>query len=214
MKLHDTNLPWLKISTVWHVGTMQAINKGNDSIEGNGLSISVHPSDWARIARLGNTAFTVTNPGGKFLDAHAVPAQLKAEIEAWGIAQGYLVPRPIWELKWLDEEDMDTRFTYLPDAAAAALEAQAMRDDEICGVFVTELSLPVLTELAFSRLGFKLDAVLSQDIITTFWVEDCSTGDGVWWADRHDPCGLSAPRGVICLKRLPFWKISTPHQLF
>ncbi len=206
-------LPWQRLRKLWHVGTLDAVHKGRDSLEGNGLSVSQHPNEWAQIARLGNTVFTLTRHSGRFLDFRSLTPEQQHALEQWGLQAGYLAQRPFWELSWTDGEDGDTRFTLFEDEAKARDEAEFMKDEETEDVVLKSVNRAALTPLAFERLGFRLDPLSSEDIVATFWVEDCTDADGVWWQDRLDPYALSAPRGVINLKQLPHWQVAGPKPL-
>lgn len=211
--LSESALPWRRLRKLWHVGTLNPAHKGKDSIEGNGLSVSQHPQEWSSIARLGNTVFTLSRPAGRFLDFRRLKPDELLALQAWGLEAGYLSLRPFWELRWTDGEDGDTRFTLFQDEAKARDEAEFMKDEETEDVVLELVQRAALAEQAFERLGFKLDPLCSEDIVATFWVEDCTNADGVWWQDRLDPYALSAPRGVINLKQLPNWQVAGPKPL-
>lgn len=213
MKFVKNQLPLRRISKLWHVGSMNSADKGRNSIEGNGLSVSLHPDDWASIARLGAQVYTLTRKGGgNFLDAHALRQGTRQDLETWGVSQRWLEQGLMHELSWVDE-DGDPRFILYADEAKANAEAEAMREEGEQDVQLKPTLRMVLTDAANQRIGFKLDASLAADMVATFWVEDCTPLDGVWWADRYDPASFSCPRGVICLKQLPQWKVSGPNRL-
>lgn len=89
-------LPSRSFSTLAHVGTFDPGRKAarlSRSYEGGiGLSMSVHPDDWTRIAKLGGapTHWLTRNVGQDFrlLDAHAIEDDDRAEIEQWAVDNG------------------------------------------------------------------------------------------------------------------------------
>lgn len=213
MLVQEIHFPWKAIPKVYHVGSLVAEHKGIGSMEGNGLSVSLCPNAWAQIAKLGNSCFTLERSGGRFLDVRAMPHACREHIAAWAHTHGWLESRELHEVSWLDSEDGQTR-TILHDCAAkAATEAAYMREEGYESVALVSRICSVLTEAAHQRLGFKLDVVLSEDIAATFWVEDCTDADGVWWQDLFKPQAYSAPRGVISRKQLPHWQVHGPVQL-
>lgn len=212
MKFIKNQLPLRRISKLWHVGSLNAADKGNDSQEGNGLSVSLHPEDWARIAKLGDQFFTMTRKGGTFLDAYAMNQSTRQSLETWGISQRYLHEAALYELTYVDDDE-DVRFTLYTDEAKAQAEADFLREEGEKDVKVEPTVRLVLTDSAVQRVGFKQSIDSGMEMIAAFWVEDCTPLDGVWWNDRYAPNSLSAPRGVINLKQLPQWKVSGPQRL-
>ena len=78
-------LPTKKISSVFHVGDMNISNKSDFSLEGSGLSVSLHPDAWVKIAKLGGRdIYVLTNNNGIFVDAYKINKKQKDSIISWG----------------------------------------------------------------------------------------------------------------------------------
>lgn len=208
------SLRWRKMERLWHVGSLNAADKGKTSQEGQGLSVSKHPQEWSSIARLGDQVFELRRQGGRFLDFHALTKAQRQSLVAWGIAADLLEMRPMWKLSWLDGETEEGRHCLFSEQSAAQAEADWMREEGTEAVELVAETRPALSAKAVSRIGFKLDALLAEDMVATFWVEDCTDADGVWWQDTLDPSALSAPRGVINLRQLPGWSVRGPLPLW
>jgi hypothetical protein len=215
-KTQRTNIPALaKAKTcaktsVWHVGTMNSADKRTDSHEGNGLSVSLHPQEWTQIARLrGGSRFKLSKVGARFLDFHALTKEARIHLELWGITLGWLQHEPRWEVQWHDSEAGGIRKMLCGSEDSAKAEVADREDDDYCSM--KEVKVPCLTEQAVTRLGFKIDPLGALDIAATFYVEDETDLNGIWWSDTLDPESLSAPRGVINLKLLPTWTTKLEH---
>lgn len=196
-----------RITTVWHVGSLDLVDKQNNSQEGNGLSVSVHPKVWAQIARLGGGAlFRLDRAAGRFLNFHRLTPAACVDLQSWGLDKGWLQLEARWQLHWYDSEREEISRCLCDSEALAKAELEEREEDPSAGV--TQVQVPCLTETATTRLGFKLDPLMALDIAATFYVEDETDLDGVWWNDLLDPLSLSAPRGVICLRQLNAWSVS------
>lgn len=206
MTLFLKTLPVVELEQVYHVGSLRREHKGRQgpSQEGAGLSVSLHPREWTHIARLGgNPTFVLTKPGGRFLDRHALALDTELRFKEWGVAQGWLQPCTRWKVEWYDSEADARVHCLMASEEAAHNESAELEDAEPT---VTEVDAVALTASAVERLGFDCDPLLALNMVVTFYVEDCTTLDGVWWSDALDPMGLSAPRGVICAQRLAQWQ--------
>ena len=200
-------LPIYRRSRVYHVGTLDPDHKGRQgrSFEGDGLSVSLHPQEWSRIARLGGPTWQLTRQGGAFLDYHRFVRRGRLpEVQRWAIRQGLLALRPRWKVEWYDSDEDGAVHSLYPTAASAARELRHLREGDDTANCV-RLEVAVATRTLNARLGFKVDDLLALEMATTCWVEACTALDGVWWTDTLDPVALSAPRGVIGLTRLALW---------
>jgi hypothetical protein len=204
-----STLPLRRLNRVFHVGTLDPTHKGvrGASQEGNGLSISLHPEEWTQIAKLGGgDTFKLSRKPGLFLDFHKLSKARREQLTQWGLTQGWCEMQPRWKLVWVDSETEEPVHMLL-DTEVSARSEQEFRQEEDESASVEPVQVPVLTPTALERLGFKVDALSTLDMLATFYVEDCTEFDGVWWNDMLDPYALSAPRGVIVRSRLPQWTI-------
>lgn len=194
-------LPLRYLNRVYHVGTLQPSDKGRHgtSLEGRGLSISLNPDAWTRIAKLGGLpCWQLDYPKGCFLDFHKLNKARMAEIAAWGVDHGLATERKGWAVSWVDTELDRACEMLFTDREAAENEADGWRD-------LHPRSLLVPTDKMAERAGYKLDPSQTLDFLAICFAEDILGVDGVWWEDELDLFGLSAPRGVIFPERLPLW---------
>lgn len=213
----DHSLPvWSPEEPLIHIGTLDPAHKGcrGDSLEGHGLSVSECPQAWEAIAKLGGQPWwELAKTGGapKFLDWHAVPEPLQCEILAWAQAQGFVEPRIVYKLSWLDCETSSRVFMSFDDRQAAQAEfdwqtgdldeERAPRLEEMQGHRLTPEGLRALARKhASPHQAPELAAVLYCEVETDL--------DGVFWRDELDVAGLSAPRAVVFPGRLGSFQIS------
>jgi GNAT superfamily N-acetyltransferase len=85
-------LPTRQFDQLFHVGSMRAKAKSNMSYEGAGLSVSLHPTIWRRIAKgwVGGDLWRLTRAGNRFLDATALSREQHQQLNTWGQQNGYL----------------------------------------------------------------------------------------------------------------------------
>lgn len=201
-------LPLVLIQEVFHVGSFDASDKGEQgaSLEGNGLSISLHPEEWTAIARLGGRPTWKMTAGaghGRFLDAHALSSEQNLFIAQWGLEHGWVNEVERWKASWIEDEggsDGPSRsWSLYHSPVEAASETEDLEDVEIKSV-VVHVSSSKMRE----RCGFDPGDMNAVDILRTFYAEDHAL-DGVWWNDTLDRWALSAPRGVINRTSLDSW---------
>lgn len=203
-------VPTKSFKRLWHVGSLLAADKGRQgaSQEGSGLSVSIHPEDWATIARLGGyPTWDLHRPANRFLAFHKLSKAHREALQSWGIAKGYLILKPQWKLQYYDSE-MDDECHCLFDTEEEARKEIPDWLDESEPATVSEVTLPCPTTLMAERLGFDTRFCDATDMAATFWVEDETSLDGVWWQDTYAPESLSAPRGVIVRRAIPQWSIT------
>lgn len=193
--------PRLTIARVFHIGTLNAADKGvvyPHSHEGHGLSICLDPDEWERIARLGGLPrWSLTCDDGSFLDAHALGERGRRRIADWGIAQGYVARARALRVRWWDSEDRCEYQSLFGDLAEARDEA-ALMEGTVRSVVVLE---------ATGRLDERIHMSAGRDCLDQLlgvWVEETTDLDGVWWQDEYR--ALSAPRGMIVPTRLDRWE--------
>jgi len=85
-------LPTTAFDAVFHVGTMDRVNKRAVNLEGNGLSVSLHPNVWRYMDRgwVNGDLWKLTRSGNVFLDIRAISDEQRSRIVDWGIAEGYV----------------------------------------------------------------------------------------------------------------------------
>lgn len=215
------DIPVLELPTVFHLGTLQPQHRGGlhaTSLEGAGLSVSLCPLAWQRIARLGGAPLQQLDcPGALFLDLRGLDADMQAAVADWAVAAGLAEHATRWTA-WAYDDESERWGATLHPTRAAALEQAAydlgVPDDEEPdldvaeadggppgGCLVGRMAILALTEAGKSRaLGYPGDE--AADIAAMFYVEDVLRPAspelvGVWWRDEYDPMAWRAPRGAI-----------------
>lgn len=197
----------IEIDEVYHVGTLQPALKRRGSLEGRGLSVSLDPEAWRSIARLGGLpTYALRRAGGAFVDVYRALSDevLLTALTAWATGEGYLLRGPLAELHCSSDSGRMIRLFATPREAED--ERQALGDPD---AYVTVRAHRLMTEkMADRALARGLDHALVLDHALSFACEDfLAEIDGLWWNDRWDPIGLSAPRGVIHATRLAHWHV-------
>lgn len=196
-----------------HIGTMTPSDKGarGDSLEGHGLSVSTCPEDWEAIAKLGGlpwwTLDSKSSSGPKFLDLHATPPELLAEMLAWAVDKGFAIPCTGAKLSWYDSEHEDRVYMTFDNPHLAQLEYEAMAEgfeDELEDAPKIE---PYegwkLTPAGLAAVSRKrVDLSETPEMVAVLYCESETKLDGVYWDDILDVDALSAPRAVIFPSRL------------
>jgi len=199
--LQCSKMPTQVIEQVFHIGTLDPGQKGEFSWEGHGLSISLDPEAWEKIAKLGGFPWwRLQKTGGSFLDYHRLSSFHRGRATRWGLREGYCVEKTGYEFSYYDDElEDDMRFTYT-DRDEALVEAEGVGADEESVLLTTIL---VATDKLRKELHLKVD-INCFDQLFCLWAERFTSFDGVWWDDQYG--FMSAPRGVIFPSRLANWE--------
>lgn len=201
-------VPTVRFKRLWHVGTLDVTHKGcrGASHEGNGLSISQCPEDWTGIAHLSGDTWEFRKPANRFMAFHKLTPRQRQALQDWGVATGYLELREQWKMSYYDSETEDTCFCYFDTEEEARAEIPDwVEEDEGAAPAITMHMIACPTASMNQRLGFDTATCHALDITATFFVEDETELDGVWWQDTYAPHNLSAPRGVIVKRALSTW---------
>ena len=196
-------LPVYTPEQVWHVGTLNPADKNmhGSSQEGTGLSVSECPEDWCYIVRLGgHPTWEFTRKDAQFLDFFAMTEPQQAALLAWALEKNYVEMQDRFKFSYFDCESECDRFQMFDTREDAEYEATEYEDAPI-----EVVSVPCPTQAMHDRLGFKAEPIGVMDLVATFYVEDETELDGVWWFENYAPELLSAPRGVIVPRRLEAW---------
>jgi hypothetical protein len=178
-----------------------------NSLEGSGLSISVTPKAWRRIAKLGgSSSYILSKENPRFADG--LDPDTRTVALAWCSDEGLLEKAKTWLVEQTDE-DGEIRGYITFFSLEEALEEIGEDDPEMAEGIIEEAD-----GWRFSEKGgkyFSEDARIPHQIAADYavilWAE-ASGFDGVWWEEDYDPSSLSAPRGVIFQGRLGDWTIS------
>ena len=197
------HLPTVTLPKVWHVGTLDRADKGAvaPSWEGSGLSVSLDPDAWIRIAKLGGQPiWTLTREAGAFVDAHRIDGASRTALLDWGRRRGLVADSGVFEVSWWDPEWHGQVAALFADAADAAAEAA-----ELGGQLRSTMRALATREL-LTRTGQHADAPTDAlELLLPVYTESATDLDGVWWDDLDDADRLSAPRGVIATRHVNRW---------
>lgn len=198
------------IRDVFHVGAKPGIErpkKSRLSYEGGGLSVSLHPDEWRRIARLGGApTWRLSHSGSpRFL----IWSKRSQDIaNAWGIESGFLRPLAWYAVSYWDDE-WEREFTERFDDAD---EAQDEADER--GVEVQEQKGYGFGEAGSAwwsdTFALPTDDHLAEDMAFVAYAE-ASGYDGAWWDEDLDVDRLSAPRGVVFRPSDWSWSRESDH---
>ncbi len=194
----------MKKHTVYHVGTIDPQNitqrpKTSYSLEGSGLSVSVHPNEWRRIAKLPGDTLSLTKNDANF---YTVKAKDKNKILEWCIQNDFLTPAIKFRVSRYDEE-LGEAFMEFDTKEEALNEA----DDEdqietVDGYIFGSKGIAYWHSFCSSKISNDL----AEAYAPIFYAEAMNY-DGVWWNETLDVANYSAPRGVIFQSKLNEWKI-------
>jgi hypothetical protein len=205
-----TGMPLRSFEVLFHVGTLQASHKQRDSLEGAGLSVSLHPNAWRKIARgrvSGNTWY-LSKPHNQFIVANELPKKSRKQIEDWAIAQGLARREKVWRMEYLDDElDNLVRQDFLWADKAAALDEAALYEVALKQV----PNVLVATDELREKTQNGVPPILVFDLVLPLYAEDHGF-DGVWWDDILDVAAYSAPRGVIVPSRVKEWEATVQKE--
>lgn len=172
------------------------------SLEGSGLSVSLHPQAWVRIAKLGGLpTWRLNRENGVFLEARKLKGEAHDFYVRWALRKGWLQRTKAYRVVWFDDELGGEVQSLYPTQAEALREAEGRIEA------VTRVDAFAGTALLEERVGSRVSLLTAQDLALTVFCEQVLSVDGVWWSDVLDPGALSAPRGVIFKTRLPLWRV-------
>lgn len=199
-------LPLLCADTVYHVGEMDPALKRAGSYEGAGLSVSVHPSSWRRIARgfVSGPCWRLSKPGAKFLDAHRMTRRQRLEVLEWAVAKGFAVKQPLWRWSYWDS-DLDARFEQHFTTLSEARAERDCHDEGRIRRVSGHVSTPLLDTLTLQRSP-TASSRLIVELVLPIWAMEVHGIDAIWWQDNYNPLSLSAPRGVLHPASLESWQ--------
>lgn len=181
-------LPTVSFKELFHVGPMNAADKRDDSYEGSGLSVSLHPDEWRSIASglVAGDTWRCLKPGNRFVASYKVPRKVVKALGAWGVEQGLATPTTLWRMKYYDDDDQEFRYFDMESKAEAEAEAEMYDRTTVKKVLGGGLvATPALSKRTRVR---RIDPTMVLNLLLTVYAEE-SGYDGVWWADRLDPDG-------------------------
>jgi len=201
--LEASSLPVLVLDKVYHVGTMKLKHRRDFSYEGSGLSVSLHPSAWTKIAKLGgNQTWELAKKGGKFIDALKMKKSHWSVATEWGVAQRLVEKTTVWRSWTLDGET--DRWGYSMHATEEEARAEIDGFDEEEGRVDSVAHFKPTSKLTKGQKRKSSFAEVKDHLLVAY-AEDRGY-DGVWWTEDLDVDAYSAPRGVIVTSKISSWK--------
>ena len=206
---------WAPEESLIHIGSLRPQDKGTESYEGHGLSVSECPGSWEQIAKLGgNPWWNLERENANFLDWHRVSKTMRAAILEWGIANDLCKPCDVHIVEFYDV-DLEERRTFSYDTAAEAHESydDMLAEDEE-NVVKPELKIEKGHRLSIDacRLVGRRTTNLDETatMVALLWIERETALDGIYWHAPDDPNSYTAPRAVILPGKVAEWQI-TPY---
>ncbi len=192
--------PVKALRVVYHVGTLDVRQKSNFSHEGRGLSVSLHPDEWQKIARgqVSGDLWKLENPQGRFLNFHAWRRNPTRAAIKWGVEAGLIILKSVFRAEYEDDDIGETMYVDFDSIEAARAEG-----------YETAKKLPAsptMTSKLAAYMGWRQpELTMSLDALAVAYSDHLGL-DGVWWQDKLDVGAYSAPRGVILPNRIRGWK--------
>lgn len=198
-ELSGVPVPVTSLQGLTHVGDLNLESKKGWSYEGNGLSVSLHPEVWQRIARLSGRVWEFPSKDNKFLDYHRLTDSQKDSLISWGLAKGYISRSKTFTVSWWDDEMGDELTTEFVNRGEAEEEASALEAD------IVEIDSYLATD-SFPDPTVRPGTPGHEQVLAAVWANEVATDlDGVWWDDSLDEGRYSAPRGVLSVSKVTSW---------
>lgn len=190
---------------LYHIGDLNHKKQRINSYESDTLSVSLHPDDWIKIAKLGGkNKYILSKKDAKFLDivSAEIDALFLKEVNEWGLDKGYITTDKIYKNTWYDDE-IDCEMFTLHDSYEEALK-ECMEEENIStinGIFPTELLNKERNH------GEKIELINTQRFLLFQYAKEEMKLDGIWIDSILDPNNYQAPAGGIF--NMTEWNIKT-----
>lgn len=197
----------LNIKNVFHVGTLDIKNRSSYSAEGEGLSVSVTPHEWCKIARghLGSQFYSVHNENASFalFDEQHIPMLID-----WAISKKYITSSEIVVYPYYDDEYE----THCEDAFSSFESAQNEVDESEwdCLKAKTIYKPTDYFRALFKTIDVKNDPF--HEIFAQYLIEYRPDVCGIWFNSILDPMRLTAPAGLIFDHKVKHWNITAIEE--
>lgn len=203
-ELYDNKPVFITLSkkVLTHIGTLNIDDKKDQSYEGDGLSVSVNPKEWSKIAQLGGKEFILKKSNAKFAEFHSMESK---QLNNWGVENNFIEPCKLFRVQYFDDElDRDVYSDYLTkEKAMEELECMGIEEDDLIIVDKYKPTQKMIDELSVSTDHMGYD----RHLFGLYIQINHSDYDGVWFADKLDVYGYSAPAGMIFKDKLDNWDI-------
>lgn len=206
-------VPALRKHCVYHVGDPTApVRRVAFSFEGPGLSVSDHPKEWSRIARLGagktHALRRFDKKPGLFADMLR-RGKWRTELEEEAVEAGLLAQETRFAVDYWDgerEEQMTQMFASPEEAEEEGHEGEVYERDVLVATAL------LVREHWSHRFSAPLDDTIAPDMAVLYLLSLTGEYDGAWWNEKLAPEILSAPRGVIFESKLAEWNVERGRE--
>lgn len=189
------------LNEIFHLGSMDKSQKSGFSLEGSGLSVSLHPLAWKSIARLGGKAlWKLSKADPVFIEAYQLNSAHLEEVERYAVEAGWITVGTTYRVTSEDENEREIYSDYL-----TLEEAQKESDDPDTQISINPRGLIPTTLLHELTEQTRIDLGMVDDLLLTVYAENVLQADGLWWNERLDIHSLSAPRGVLFNSKIATW---------
>ena len=198
---------------LYHLGSMNIESKSRYSYEGDGLSVSICPEAWSKIARIcSDTLWKLEKKDIKLLNYYSLTEADFKIISEIGVKNGFLTKIISYKHTYYDDE-FEAEYSSLYENFSEALVEAYLEDecesyeeylnikDEGCGYIEKIIAYSPTEKL--KKASF-IEVNLSNADLMHFllYLEHNTDLDGVYWDEILDASRLSAPRGVIFNSKL------------
>jgi len=196
----------MSLNEAYHIGDLDSERtKPYISYEGDGLSVSLCPNDWATIMGHGGSLYRLshTADGGRFYKSSVTQDGPRSRELEWAIKNDYIKRTNGFRVEW--EENQETHYMLFFNRESATAEALENNAE------IKETTIPNLDtngreywSEAFRQEPDDASPLVIRDLATV-WFAESHSFCGVWWDEEHNVSKYSAPRGVIFQSSLSDW---------
>lgn len=175
------------------------------SLEGSCVSVSDHPGDWKKIAKLSGVEWYIQKEAALILDVLVTKKspELMDIIKQWGINTGLINLQQRYKSFMTDECGEESYIVC--NSRQEAIDEAGSEDNS-----VEEFECPVGTSILREIHNFNSEVVseIALDFCIMAYAENVLGVDGVWWEEKHDPWAYSAPRGGLFNPTSGEWEVT------
>lgn len=192
-------IPLVITSELWHIGDLSNNTQGKrQSFEGNLFSASACPNAWEGIARLGGGKYYSLNQETMLVNMwealqSADYEPLRLAVRQWALKRRLIEPGVIYVASYYDDEQECEREMHFTSEAEARAEVEA----EGCDSEIESRSVFLATDALLKTHGLDRSMASSGlEYALIEWVRENTSRmiKGVYWDEKLDELGLSAPR--------------------
>lgn len=200
-KLFNSN----EIKKLYHAGTFNIANKSKNSSDGNGLSVSICPNSWIKMARIkSDILWEFYKEDIKMLDYYSLSEDDFKVATIWGVEQGYLIEKELFKIINNSNTEKQSTFNCFEDLKNEIKLNEEYESYEEYDLFREYEDLTINKEIKYiaTEKLKKLSLVSIDDsniiqINLLLFLEFNSDLDGIYYNDKLNIYKDSAPKGII-----------------